>query len=424
MEVATVEFEEKWRPLLPKGYENSDHPEYGWKIHLGKGGYVRCLEFKTGVHVYFKSYEQSVQNLQSGSCYLIVCDEELPVHLLPELQMRVNGTRGYMWFVFTATLGQTFWKEVVEDKKKWQKEARVWQVSLYDCQTYADGTASKWTNDRIQETIQRCTSDIEVQRRVLGRFVKDEGLLIPTFSREQHLVPYYRVPDDWMVYVGLDYGSGGNTGHPSSIVFVAINPTKTEGRVIRAWRGDGVVTTCKDVIDKYKQMAEGTHRVDFVFYDWAARDLSTFASQAGFPFNKADKDRKSGIELISTLFKTNRLLIMHTGSDDQFRDNIPDEFLAGFKLADELSSLEVNYNKRYVRDDLFDALRYAINAAGFDWNVINTHGSNLSGEGLLSPKVDKFLTIDELRSQADRLLAEAMDSSVQEEIHFWQSYMD
>lgn len=421
MQVATVEFEEKWRPLLPKDEKD---PVYGWRLQMGKAGYISHLEFRSGIRVYFKSYEQSVQNLQSGSCYLICCDEELPVNLLPELQMRVNATRGYMFFVFTATLGQNFWKEVVEDRKKWQKEARIWQVSLYDCQKYADGTPSKWTGERIQESIDRCTTEAEVQRRVFGRFVRDEGLMFSTFSRDKHLVPYYRVPDDWMVYAGIDYGSGGMKAHPSSIAFVAINPTKSEARVIRSWRGDHQVTTCKDVVDTYRQMAEGVHRVDYIYYDWAAKDLHTFAQEVGLPFIKADKDRNSGVELINTLFKTNRLLIMHTGSDAQHQDNIPDEFMSGFKLADELSGLAVEVNKKNAKDDLIDALRYAINAAGFDWQVISKHGSDIGGEGHSGSQSFKVLTIDELRAQADKMAKDPANMSIGEEIEFWQSYLD
>jgi hypothetical protein len=422
MDVAGIEFEEKWKPLLPK---NQDDPVYGWKKTNARGGSgLKALEFKSGINVYFKSYEQSAQNLQSGSCYLIVCDEELPVHLLPELQMRVNATRGYMWFAFTATIGQPFWEEVVEKRIKWKNEAKIWQVSLYDCQKYADGTPSKWTDERIQETIDRCTSEQEVQRRVLGKFVKDDGLVFATFSRTNHLIPYYRVPDDWIVVAGVDYGSGGNSGHASSIVFVAVNPKRTEARVIRAWRGDGIVTTCRDVIVKLQEMSESVHRLDYIYYDWAAKDLATFASQAGIAINKADKDRKSGIDLLSTLFKTNRLLIMHTGSDAQHAENIPDDQLAGFKLAEELSSLAVTTRKAAAKDDLIDSLRYAVLGAGMDWNMINQYGSNISGEGSLLVGKSQVLTIDEMRAQADKLEKNPNGFGVSEELDFWNSHLE
>lgn len=423
MEVATVEFEEKWKPLLPK---DKNDPVYGWEIHLGKGGYVRMLAFKSGINVYFKSYEQSAKNLQSGSVYLMVADEELPVHLLPELQMRVNATKGYMIFVFTATLGQNWWKEVVEDKKRWAKEARVWQVSLYDCQWYADGTPSKWTNRAIEETIAKCTTPAEVQRRVFGRFVRDEGLVFASFDRERHMVPYAPVPNNWVVIAGVDYGSGGNKGHPSSIVVIAVNPERTEAKVIRAWRGEGRVTTCKDVVDEYIKIAEGCDKVDYVYYDFSAKDLATFAMAAGLAFTQADKDRTVGIGLVNTLFKTNRLKIMHSGSDAQYEANILDEHLMGHQLADELAALSVDTPKKAARDDLCDALRYAIIAAGFDWDIINQHGENLDAESATRQVKVKVLSIDDLRRDGEKMWAESqMDAmSAEGELEFWQNQLD
>lgn len=420
-EVATVEFEEKWRPLMPKGYENSDDPTYGWRRGLGKGGYIRSINFNSGVTIYFKSYKQSAEDLQTGSCYLITCDEECPVHLLSEIQMRVNATGGYIFFVFTATLGQQFWKEVVEDRKQWLKEARIWQVSLYDCQKYVDGTPSKWTNKRIQDTIDKCISQSEVLRRVFGRFVKDEGLQFPTFDRERDLIPYFEVPKNWLVYAGIDYGSGGIKGHPSAIVFLGVNPEKTHAVVMRAWRGDGQVTTCRDVVQVYGEMAKTVDHVDMIKYDYSARDLGTFATEAGYPFQRADKSRDGGIQLISTLFKTGRLKIMAHGDT-----TVLDEYVAGHKLADELGSLSADANKKNARDDLADATRYAINAVGFDWQLIEQNGNNMTGEGVSKTDVHKVYTIDEERRLADQMIAERalQDSDISGELTFWANQFD
>ena len=431
IDVASVEFREKWEPLLPKFDE--DHPQYGWKV-IKTGTKIRELSFNTGINIYFKSYEQSVQNLQSGSCYLLVCDEELPTNLLPELQMRTNATRGYMWFVFTATLGQEFWKNVVEERTRWKKEAKVWQVSLYDCQKYADGTKSKWTTKIIKETIAKCTSEAEAQRRVFGRFVKTEGLAFPTFNRERHLMPYRRIPKDWLVVAGVDYGSGVGSaidvrdrGHPSSIAFVAVNPAKTQAVVMRSWRGDGMLTTCQDVVNKYKEIAETVPSVDYIYYDFSAKDLYIYANQNGLPFMPADKSRTTGVDLINVLLKNNRLSFLHPAIVDraeQEADGIPDNMLEGLKLAAEMESLSTATSKTSAKDDLCDALRYALNGVGFDWEMISSHGSNVIGEGLAfsSKPVKKVFTVDDLRREAEEYRSRS--ENITEELEFWQSQID
>jgi len=251
-DIATSEYYDKWLPLLPP----QDDPELGWKpIIFSK--YIWGINFiHKNLIINFKTYRQGEELLQAGTYWMCTCDEELPINLLPELQARVTATNGYMIFGFTATIGQEFWKQVVEDRTK-MTEAWVKQVSLYDCQYFEDGTPSRWTNERIQQVIDRCTSKAEVARRVFGRFVKDEGLRYPMFDRTQHVQAFHIIPFDWDIYAGIDYGSGGPKAHPSSIVFIAVNPARSKLRMIRCWRGDETMTTAQDVVNNYMLMAKG-----------------------------------------------------------------------------------------------------------------------------------------------------------------------
>jgi hypothetical protein len=65
-DVATIEFETKWKQFLPRG-DFKDHPVYGWKEEKRKGE-IWALHFHIGVHVYFKTYAQDSMNLQTGTC--------------------------------------------------------------------------------------------------------------------------------------------------------------------------------------------------------------------------------------------------------------------------------------------------------------------------------------------------------------------
>jgi hypothetical protein len=82
--------------------------------------------------------------------------------------------------VFTATLGQEFWRLTIEPTEEEQlrglenyPKASKWQVDLEagDCTWYMDGTPSPWSREKVTEAINRCRTETEKARRVNGRFV-------------------------------------------------------------------------------------------------------------------------------------------------------------------------------------------------------------------------------------------------------------
>lgn len=361
--LATAEFEDKWRPLLPG---DPNHPEYGYRLWY-RNRQIERIDWKSGISLHFKGYAQDAQALQGGTVWALFADEEMPIELLPELQTRVSATDGYLHFVFTATLGQTFWRDVVERRTQWPN-ARVWQISLYDCMKFEDGTPTRWTKEKIQRAIDACISPAEVQRRVFGRFVKDEGLKYQTFDREKHFVPYVTPPADWVYYGGADYGSGGKN-HPSAVTIVAVSPDFTKGCVVRHWRGDGLVTTSEDVILKCVEMSRGLD-VRAWYYDYSAKDLATYAHNAGLPFETAEKSHAIGEGALNTLFKSGSFVLMMPS--EQYEKEVPSgEYLETYKMADEFESLAVETNKTKAKDDSIDSCRYAVAKIQWNWEQMN-----------------------------------------------------
>lgn len=358
--VATQEFQYKWKPFLPKG-SMKDDPKYGWTEHV-KNGFISKVSFNSGVDIVFKAYKQSPDDLQSGSVWEMGLDEEPPAELMSELLMRLNATGGYFNTVFTATQGQKFWKEIIMDRTRWngeddQEPAFVQMVSLYDSQYYADGTPSPWDEKAIKRAISLCSTEAEVQRRVLGKFVVDEGLVYQSFDEKRNVTQEAfdskKYPN---VYAGLDYGSGGKA-HPSAIVLVGVNSEMSEARVFKAWRGrPGVNTTAEDVVKQYLSMARGFN-VQQVFYDYAAKDMATVAERLGLAFVKAEKGHDTGETTLNTLFKSGALKIVVGSSSCEDTQ----------MLVDEIQSYIVG-NKE--GEDLCDALRYCCAKLPWDWEVI------------------------------------------------------
>jgi len=376
-EVALVEFKQKWETeFMPSG-EYKDHPVYGWTFSEKH----KAIYFNSGVTVFFKSYSQDASNLQTITAHAVFCDEELPVELYDEIMFRLAAADGYFSMVFTATLGQEFWRRAMECQGNADETlagAAKWQVSAYDCLSYDDGTPSPWTVERIQRLERNCKSHNEVLKRIYGRFVKDEGLKYPTYDSIVHRKPQTQIPDNWVIYAGVDGGSGGVSGHPAGIVFVAINQAHTEGRVIKAWRGDGIVTTAADVLMKYLDLKSSLKRsITRAFFDWAYKDFGTIAARIGEPFEPAEKSHELGEEIINSLFKNNALVL------DQSDIEID-------KLSLELASLSITTDKRKAKDNLADALRYALTKIPFDWHVI-TGGEVAKQKQLPSGGVDELL---------------------------------
>lgn len=348
-DVATIEFEEKWRQFLPAN-EYKDHPQYGWDDEWDNKK-IFAIHFKTGVTIYFKTYAQELEKLQSGSVYRLDCDEELDAHLFDELALRVAATDGYLSFVFTATKGQEFWRRVVETRDK-LPEAEIYQISMFDCEFYEDDSTSGWTKDRIGRIIARCRSDAEVQRRVYGKFAVDEGLKYSLFSRAKNVVKRRTVPKEWYRYAGIDIGGGGS-GHPSAITFVAVRPDFQKGVAYKHWRGEGELTTAQDVLQKFLEMREG-EVLSSVNYDWAAKDFSTIAARSGVGVSKAEKSHEIGQGTLNSLFRNEMIEIF-------------DEF---DPLIQELCSLLENTAKNKAKDDSIDSLRYCVATIPWDWSCV------------------------------------------------------
>jgi hypothetical protein len=356
-DLLTIEFETKWKEFLPAN-EYKDDPVYGWK-EVWKDKALFAIYFNSGIHLYFKTYAQKVSTFQAGSVDAVFCDEELPLEMLNEIMFRISATDGYFHMVFTATLGQDYWRRVIEPNNKQEEiypDAWKRQISMYDCLFYMDGSPSPWTPERIAKQQALCSTKAEIQKRIYGKFVVVGGLKYETFDRSKNMKPNHYLPKDWNIYGGADYGSGGKDGHPSACVFVGVSPTYREGRVFKAWRGDEITTTAGDVVQRFLSM-QGKMVCTGRYYDPACKDFDTIATSMHEPFEKAEKSHEIGEQVLNTLFK-HQMLALYDG-DPEIE-----------KLAGELSTLKKETPKNKAKDDLCDALRYAVSQIPWDFTFI------------------------------------------------------
>lgn len=361
-QVATTEFQTKWVQFLPRG-KFKDHPQYGWKEEY-KNKEIHAIKFNSGVTIQFKSYKQGGFALQSSTVYAIWLDEECPIELWDEFVQRVNATNGYISMVFTATLGQMEWKETIEPTDEGsEKFPQAWkrQISAYDCMFYMDGSPGPWTEDRINTAIAMCSTHAQVQKRILGKFIKESGLIYEQFEPTRHLKPWHQVPRDWLWFVAADIGSGKvsskGQGHPGGIVIAAVKPDFTQGRVVQCWRGDNMRTTAGDIYTQAELMIKELGITTTArLFDHASADFGTIASRNGTPWRPANKANDKGHDTVNTLFKNDMLAIYQKGQNG--------------KLAGELCSVDHDTPKRKRKDDLADPLRFICMEIPWNWTVI------------------------------------------------------
>lgn len=357
-----AEFETKWKLFLPTGAYKDD-PYYGYTVEKYRGD-ILAIHFHSGVHVYFKTYMQNAAALQSGTCDAIFCDEELPENLHPELQFRLTATNGYFHMVFTATLGQEYWRKTMEPEEGEVENfpgAQKQTVSLYDSMIYEDGRPSQWTLQRIKEIEARCPTQSEVLKRVYGKFISIGGRVYESFDIKRHMKPKHPVNKNWLIYAGIDLGGGlgdDGKGHSPAIVFLAVKPDFRSGRFIAAWCGDdGADYTDGDVYEKYVSLVkENKFQMTAAFYDFAAKDFEIIATRNSTPVQKAEKDHAIGEGALNTLFKNDMLAIY---VDEELQ-----------KLGGEFASLKKKTNKRHAKDNRADAARYAAAKVPWDWTAI------------------------------------------------------
>jgi len=369
-DVATAEFETKWLPeFMPRGIQkNSIY--YGWTAEYD-GKHIKAIHFNSGVRIYFKTYAQDPKTLQSGSVYAIFCDEELPEHLYDELKFRLAGTRGYFHMVFTATLGQELWwraMEAIGTDVEVFPQAFKQTISMYDCLLYEDNTVSPWNVDRIREEEASCKSQAEINRRIHGRFVKEDGRKYHGFDPVKHYVKPFDIPKDWIKLVGVDIGSGGQNNHPSAIVFLATNPGYTKGYIYKGWRGDGIQTTSGDVYEKFLELKGDTESFMRKVYDYSAADFGTITGRLGDSWSRANKSHELGEDIINTLLKNDALFVFDT---DELR-----------KLGTEMLTLQRSTPKTKAKDDFCDGMRYPVVEVPWNFPVITKSSNKEEQENL------------------------------------------
>lgn len=183
--------------------------------------------------VYFRSYEQGRENLQSATIDIVYCDEEPPADVLGELRARLTATGGLMYMAFTPLKGMTplvqeFWDADDPDK------------FLVCMSIFEAGHMDKEKLDAVKKRYQSLNQS-EREARMKGVPTAGTGLVFPYNDEDIMGVPPEKIPYDWLYLNAFDFGRGE---HPNALLFSVINPHTNTIYIY-----DGLKTTHKSVAE-------------------------------------------------------------------------------------------------------------------------------------------------------------------------------
>jgi hypothetical protein len=207
------------------------------------------------------------------------------------------------------------------------------------------------------------------------------------------------IPKSWNIFSGVDPGSGGQSGHPAGILFIAVRPDYKEGIAFRAWRGDGIPTANPDILRKYREL-KGSLMVMNQVYDTKDKDFQLVAASQGESFSPANKSRDEGFGLMNSLFKNGMLKI-------QKGDPELDKFVG------ELMSLpSITDARKKDLDDLSDTARYICMSIPWDFaDVTEVVDLTLFNDEPKDSRTEAQKTNDELNAERRKYMLNGHDSN-------------
>ena len=237
---------EKW---WPKRYKVEDH---------GNGIITKTFwkDVETKSTLQLMSNNQQPKEHESWEGDLIVYDEP------PKREIYIANARGLVdrrgREVFAATLLDEPWIDHEIIKKVGVDGKPDRSVFWIEGTTY-DNVGYGITQEGVDEFMSKLTED-EIQARIYGVPAYKQGLVYLMFNRKEHLVPWFRVPLDWMVDIAIDV-------HPrerQAVTFMATDQRNDRYVCDEIWEyGDG--TQLGEMI--VRKVHQNDYRVNRVIID-------------------------------------------------------------------------------------------------------------------------------------------------------------
>lgn len=267
---------------LPKKEIQNIIVRHGRKDDL-EGSLIEKIVLKNGYTIGFKTWEQGRESFQGASLGWVWFDEEPPLDVFQECQMRLMDQRGDMWFTMTPLKGLTWVYELIYLNERNDPDIEYWMFEWDD---------NPWISREEIEKLLATMTDEEREARQFGRFTSLSGFAFVELRKEIHIKPVEATPNWYKYYVALDYGFDS-----LAVIWVWVDKFG-HGRVYRAMRKKNLI-----ISDAAKEILKFTSEKIDAFYAppdlWNRRqDTGKSAAmifyQNGITLQKTSNDREQG----------------------------------------------------------------------------------------------------------------------------------
>ena len=203
-----------FRQLVPKAILESSKWDY----------FLREFTLPNGSKVAFKSCDSGASKFAGPSKHWIMYDEPPDRPVRTECRMRLMDTRGDEWFSMTPVLGAKCWTHkdfVIPHKNGTIPKDPVTGIPDFGVMWMSTYDNPGISREEIQRT-ERGLSKFEIETRIYGRDSIPEGLVLPEFNPEIHVVAHDRLPKlqpHWPTRIAMDHGASlKSRGHSAAYI--------------------------------------------------------------------------------------------------------------------------------------------------------------------------------------------------------------
>lgn len=289
----------------------------------------------------FKSYEQGFGGMKAVSIGGYWCNEELPYHLVFEIQGRCRDYDSPGWADFTP----------VENKdpewgNSYDNPPDGWK--FYHLNSLKNTALAPGFMERYLRSI---PEDLR-EMRTIGKFTSLAGAVFKEFRKSIHVIEPFRIPHDWRKVRGLDFGYND----PTACVWVARDRDNRFYVYDEHYRDQTLIADHVKAINKrdwdYIQPWYGP-----TYSDHDAQCRGEYAIQ-GIPCTPSRKAINPGIELLRSLMMVKGdgrpQLYIFSNCENLIRE------IQGYRWAEGTASRNAKDEPLDVANHAIDAMRYAI----------------------------------------------------------------
>lgn len=322
------------------------------QVHHTRGSNTCSILGRT-VHIIGAADARAESKLRGLTAYAILLDEAV---LLPEdyvaqalARCSVPGARLIMT---TNPAGPRNWLRQKYILRAAELDLGHWHFTLDD---------NPFLDADYVASLKRELTGVWYQRMILGRWVQAEGAIYQSFDESKHIVRGALPPIWWLPALGIDVGST----NPTHAVMLGV--TRDQRLIVtREWRHDSRTTGRIMTNAEYSKALIKWIPPDqptWIVVDPSAADFrATMLRDGENRVMAGDNSVIDGIQLVSSLFATNRLVIHE--SCKELLDEIP-----GY-VWDEKAAERGQDQPVKLADHGLDALRYACRSSRTTWQSV------------------------------------------------------